>query len=155
KWTQWIFLQLYKKGLAYESNEPINWCPTCQTGLSNEDLEGNACERCGTIVEKRPMRQWILRITKYADRLLEDLKLLPEWQEHIKESQRNWIGKSEGAEVDFELYFENEKLNENRGPKGEKAAIKVFTTRADTLFGATFMILSPEHPWVTLAIRED
>src|SRR6267154_1126973 len=103
KWTQWIFLKLYEKGLAYESYEPINWCPTCQTGLSNEDLEGNACERCGTIVEKRPMRQWILKITEYADRLLEDLKLLPEWQEHIKESQRNWIGKSEGAEIDFPL----------------------------------------------------
>jgi len=103
KWTQWIFLKLYEKGLAYESFEPINWCPTCQTGLSNEDLEGNACERCGTIVEKRPMRQWILKITEYADRLLEDLKLLPEWQEHIKESQRNWIGKSEGAEIEFPL----------------------------------------------------
>ncbi len=103
KWTQWIFLKLYEKGLAYESYEPINWCPTCQTGLSNEDLEGNACERCGTIVEKRPMRQWILKITAYADRLLEDLALLPEWQEHIKESQRNWIGRSEGAEIDFGL----------------------------------------------------
>jgi len=103
KWTQWIFLKLYEKGLAYESNEPINWCPTCQTGLSNEDLEGNTCERCGTVVEKRPMRQWILKITEYADRMLEDLKLLPEWQEHIKESQRNWIGKSEGAEIDFGL----------------------------------------------------
>lgn len=103
KWTQWIFLKLYEKGLAYESYEPINWCPTCQTGLSNEDLEGNTCERCGTVVEKRPMRQWILKITEYADRLLEDLELLPEWQEHIKESQRNWIGKSEGAEIDFPL----------------------------------------------------
>ncbi len=151
KWTQWIFLKLYEKGLAYESFEPINWCPTCQTGLSNEDLEGNTCERCGTIVEKRPMRQWVLRITKYADRLLEDLELLPEWQSHIKESQRNWIGKSEGAEMNFELYFDNEKLNENRGPNAEKAAIQIFTTRPDTLFGATFLILSPEHPWVTLA----
>jgi leucyl-tRNA synthetase len=111
KWTQWIFLKLYEKGLAYESNEPINWCPTCQTGLSNEDLEGNACERCGTIVEKRPMRQWVLKITEYADRMLEDLKLLPEWQEHIKESQRNWIGKSEGAEIDFPLKIANEKMN--------------------------------------------
>lgn len=106
KWTQWIFLKLYEKGLAYESYEPINWCPTCQTGLSNEDLEGNACERCGTIVEKRPMRQWILKITDYAERLLEDLALLPQWQEHIKESQRNWIGKSEGAEIDFPLEFQ-------------------------------------------------
>lgn len=103
KWTQWIFLKLYEKGLAYQSYEPINWCPSCQTGLANEDLEGNACERCGTIVEKRPMRQWILKITAYAERLLQDLELLPEWQSHIKESQRNWIGKSEGAEIDFPL----------------------------------------------------
>jgi leucyl-tRNA synthetase len=103
KWTQWIFLKLYEKGLAYESYEPINWCPSCQTGLANEDLDGNACERCGTTVEKKPMRQWILKITAYADRLLEDLSLLPDWQEHIKESQRNWIGKSEGAEIDFPL----------------------------------------------------
>ena len=107
KWTQWIFLKLLEKGLAYESNEPINWCPKCQTGLSNEDLDGNACERCGTIVEKRPMRQWMLRITDYAERLLNDLSHLPEWQEHIKESQRNWIGRSEGAEIDFPLEFEN------------------------------------------------
>ena len=112
KWTQWIFLKLLEKGLAYESHEPINWCPTCQTGLSNEDLDGNACERCGSIVEKRPMRQWMLRITEYADRLLKDLSLLPEWQEHIKESQRNWIGRSEGAEIDFPLEFVN-----NDGPK--------------------------------------
>ena len=109
KWTQWIFLKLYEKGLAYESFEPINWCPSCQTGLANEDLEGNACERCGTIVEKRPMRQWILKITEYAERMLQDLELLPEWQEHIKESQRNWIGKSEGAEIDFPLVLNDKK----------------------------------------------
>ncbi len=94
KWTQWIFLKLYEKGLAYEAFEPINWCPSCQTGLANEDLDGNVCERCGSVVEKRPMRQWTLKITDYAERLLKDLELLPEWQEHIKESQRNWIGKS-------------------------------------------------------------
>lgn len=109
KWTQWIFLKLYEKGLAYQSFEPINWCPSCQTGLANEDLEGNACERCGTVVEKRPMRQWTLKITDYAERLLNDLELLPEWQEHIKESQRNWIGKSEGAEIDFPLTIRDPK----------------------------------------------
>lgn len=135
KWTQWIFLKLYEKGLAYQSFEPINWCPSCQTGLANEDLEGNACERCGTIVEKRPMRQWVLKITDYAERLLQDLALLPEWQEHIKESQRNWIGKSEGAEIDFPLTVPDTKLS-------------VFTTRPDTLFGATYMVISPEHPWL-------
>lgn len=101
RWTQWIFLQLYKKGLAYESYEPINWCPSCKTGLANEDLEDGRCERCGSVVEKRPMRQWVLKITDYAERLLDDLKDL-NWPEHIKESQKNWIGKSEGAEIDFE-----------------------------------------------------
>ncbi|TRZ50915.1 leucine--tRNA ligase [bacterium] len=130
KWTQWIFLKLLEKGLAYESFEPVNWCPSCQTGLANEDLEGNACERCGTIVEKKPMRQWVLRITDYADRLLTDLDSL-NWPEHVKEAQRNWIGKSEGAEITFAT--------------SNQSAFKVFTTRPDTLFGATYAVLSPEH----------
>lgn len=102
KWTQWIFLQLFKQGLATESFEPINWCPSCQTGLANEDLEDGRCERCGSEVEKKPMRQWVLRITQYADRLLKDLEKL-EWPESIKESQRNWIGRSEGAAFTFAL----------------------------------------------------
>lgn len=102
KWTQWIFLQLYKKGLAYQSYEPINWCPSCQTGLANEDLEDGRCERCGSEIEKKPMRQWVLKITNYADRLLSDLAGLS-WPESIKESQRHWIGKSEGAEISFPL----------------------------------------------------
>ncbi len=102
KWTQWIFLQMFKKGLAYESNEPINWCPKCKTGLANEDLEGDKCERCGTVVEKKMMRQWVLKITDYADRMLEDLENL-NWPESIKESQKNWIGKSEGAEIEFKV----------------------------------------------------
>lgn len=133
KWTQWIFLKLLEKGLAYEAFEPINWCPSCQTGLANEDLDNGVCERCGSQVEKKPMRQWTLRITEYAERLLKDLDLLPEWQEHIKESQRNWIGKSEGAEIEFAIDGSDEKL-------------KVFTTRPDTLFGVTYMVISPEHP---------
>ncbi|HRZ30493.1 MAG TPA: leucine--tRNA ligase [Candidatus Paceibacterota bacterium] len=102
KWTQWIFLQLYKKGLAYQSFEPINWCPSCQTGLANEDLEAGKCERCGSEIEKKPMRQWVLKITDYAERLLADLGAL-NWPESIKESQRNWIGRSEGAEISFPL----------------------------------------------------
>ncbi len=137
KWTQWIFLKLYEKGLAYESFEPINWCPSCQTGLANEDLDGNVCERCGTVVEKRPMRQWTLKITDYAERLLKDLDLLPEWQEHIKESQRNWIGKSEGAILKFEIVDSRKETIEG---------IEVFTTRPDTLFGATYVVIAPEHP---------
>lgn len=132
KWTQWIFLKLLEKGLAYESHEPINWCPSCQTGLANEDLDNGVCERCGSQVEKKPMRQWVLKITEYAERLLKDLDTI-RWPESIKESQRNWIGKSEGAEIDFAV-------------KNHELKIKVFTTRPDTIFGATYLVLSPEHP---------
>jgi leucyl-tRNA synthetase len=130
KWTQWTFLKMFEKGLAFESYEPINWCPTCQTGLANEDLDNGLCERCDTKVEKRPMRQWVIRITDYADRLLEDLDAL-NWPNSIKESQRNWIGKSEGAEIDFEIDDSDKKIT-------------VFTTRPDTLFGATFVAISAE-----------
>jgi leucyl-tRNA synthetase len=133
KWTQWIFLKLYEKGLAYESHEPINWCPSCQTGLANEDLEDGKCERCGSVVEKKPMRQWVLKITDYAERLLADLELLPEWPENIKESQRNWIGKSEGALIEF-IVDSNEFIEK----------IKIFTTRPDTIFGCTYVAVSPE-----------
>jgi leucyl-tRNA synthetase len=133
-WTQWIFVQLFKKGLAYESYAPINWCPSCKTGLANEDLDGNACERCGTIVEKKPMRQWVLRITEYADRLLSDLDTLP-WPDSVKEMQRNWIGRSEGALIRFQV-------------SGRSEEVEVFTTRADTLYGATYVVLAPEHPYV-------
>ena len=133
KWTQWIFLKLFEKGLAYESNEPINWCPKCLTGLANEDLEGSECERCGTVVEKKPIRQWVLRITDYAEKLLEDIEGL-DWPESIKESQRNWIGKSEGAEISFKILA-----------SGFQGEVKVFTTRPDTLFGATYLVFAPEH----------
>ena len=134
KWTQWIFIQLFKKGLAYESHEPINWCPGCQTGLANEDLESDGtCERCDSVVEKKPMRQWVLNIRAYADRMLKDLDTL-EWPEHIKEAQRNWIGRSEGAEIDFRLSCDE--------------TVTVFTTRPDTLYGATYMVLAPEHELV-------
>jgi len=133
KWTQWIFLQLYKKGLAFQSNEPINWCPSCMTGLANEDLDGNECERCGTVVEKKALPQWVLKITDYADRMLADLDSL-EWPEHIKTAQRNWIGRSEGAEIAFAL------------TDAPQTKLTVFTTRPDTLFGATYLVLAPEHP---------
>ncbi|MFA5358733.1 MAG: alpha/beta fold hydrolase [Patescibacteria group bacterium] len=103
KWTQWAFIQMFKKGLAYESYEPINWCPSCKTGLANEDLENGLCERCGSEVERKPIRQWVLKITDYADRLLNDLEKLPDWEESIKEMQRNWIGRSEGVEIEFKI----------------------------------------------------
>ncbi len=131
KWTQWTFLKMLEKGLAFESYEPINWCPTCQTGLANEDLDGDQCERCGTVVEQKPMRQWVLKITDYAEKLLYGLDDL-DWPESIKESQRNWIGKSEGAEIEFGVIDTSKKIT-------------VFTTRPDTLFGATYMVLAPEH----------
>ena len=136
KWTQWAFIQMFKKGLAHESYEPINWCPSCKTGLANEDLEGGVCERCGSEVEQRPIRQWVLDITKYADRLLDDLNELPDWDESIKDMQRNWIGRSEGAEIEFRV-------------SGLEKTFKVFTTRLDTIFGCTYVVLSPEHKLVT------
>ncbi len=133
KWTQWIFLQLFHRGLAYESSLPINWCPSCKTGLANEEVvNGNQCDRCGSTVEQKAIRQWVLKITEYAERLLIDLDDL-DWPEHIKEMQRNWIGKSTGTEV-----FWNIK---------DKADIHIstYTTRVDTLFGTTFIVIAPEH----------
>ncbi len=137
-WTQWIFLQLFKRGLAYEAESPINWCPSCLTGLANEEVKDGSCDRCGSRVERRNIRQWILKITEYAERLLEDLDEL-DWPESVKAMQRNWIGKSIGAEVDFAISADS---------PGAGASIRVYTTRADTLFGATYMVLSPEHPLV-------
>ena len=134
RWTQWIFLKLWEEGLAYEAQVPINWCPSCQTGLANEEVKDGACDRCQTQTVRRDMRQWMLRITAYADRLLEDLEKL-DWSESLKLMQRNWIGRSEGANVRFPL------------PDGE-GFIEVFTTRPDTLFGATYMVLAPEHSLV-------
>lgn len=145
RWTQWIFLQMWKRGLVYESYDPINWCPSCQTGLANEDLENGKCERCGSVVEKKPLRQWVLAMTKYADRLLKDLDLsVIEWPEAIKEQQRNWIGRSVGTTVRFMMYdsrFKNES-------KIDFEYIEVFTTRVDTIFGCTYVVVAPEHPLV-------
>ena len=134
KWTQWIFLKIWEKGLAYEAQIPINWCTSCLTGLANEEVKNGRCERCGSQVERRDLRQWLLKITAYAERLLSDLDKL-EWSESLKLMQRNWIGKSVGANVHFPLV------------DGE-GTIEVFTTRPDTLFGATYMVLAPEHPLV-------
>ncbi|MBS5082210.1 MAG: leucine--tRNA ligase [Clostridiales bacterium] len=131
KWTQWIFVKMFKAGLAYEKEFPINWCPSCKTGLANEEVVNGACERCGTPVTKKNLRQWMLKITAYADRLLSDLDKL-DWPEKVKKMQSDWIGKSHGAEVDFKV-------------EGTDKAITVYTTRPDTLYGATFMVLAPEH----------
>ncbi len=139
KWTQWIFLQLYKKGLAYESNTPINWCPSCKTGLANEEVKEGRCERCHSEVTRKTIRQWVLKITEYAERLLQDLDEL-DWPESVKIMQRNWIGKSIGAEVDFAVADKDGKATDKK--------LRVYTTRCDTLFGATYMVVSPEHPLV-------
>lgn len=141
KWTQWIFLQLYKHGLAYQDYVAINWCPNCKTGLANEEVFGGKCERCGTPIEKKHLRQWLLKITAYAERLLEDLKEL-DWPQSTIEMQKNWIGKSEGAEIDFPVDSKDFK-------------IKIFTTRPDTIYGATYLVIAPEHLLLEKLTTED
>ncbi len=137
-WTQWIFVQMYKQGLAYRKMVPINWCDSCKTGISNEEVVNGSCERCGNPVIKRNLMQWMLKITKYAERLLKDLDKL-DWPENVKILQRNWIGRSEGAEVTFTVISAQDQSEEK---------LPIFTTRPDTLFGATYMVLAPEHPLV-------
>ncbi len=140
RWTQWLFLQLFKKGLAYQKKAKVNWCPSCKTVLSDEQVIQGQCERCDSFVEKRELKQWFFRITKYADRLLKNLDWI-DWPEDVKTNQRNWIGKSEGANIKFQV----EVAGENKGE------LEVFTTRPDTLFGATYMVLAPEHELVQSA----
>ena len=132
KWTQWIFLKLFKAGLAYKSEMPINWCTSCKVGLANEEVVNGVCERCGSEVVRKVKSQWMLKITDYAEKLLDGLDTV-DYIERVKVSQKNWIGKSEGAEVDFSI-------------KGKEDKLRVYTTRPDTLFGATYMVVSPEHP---------
>lgn len=134
KWTQWIFLKLFEKGLAYKTEMPINWCTSCKVGLANEEVVNGVCERCGGEVVRKVKSQWMLKITAYADKLLEGLEEV-DYIEKVKTSQRNWIGRSVGAEVDFKI-------------SGKEESLKIFTTRPDTLFGATYMVISPEHPLV-------
>ncbi|OLR54839.1 leucine--tRNA ligase [Hornefia porci] len=135
RWMQWIFIQFFNKGLAYKKENPVNWCPSCQTVLANEQVVDGCCERCKTPVGKKNLSQWYFKITDYADRLLEDLDHLPGWPNKVKVMQENWIGKSVGANIDFRI-------------DGTDRVLKVFTTRADTLFGCTYMVMAPEHPFV-------
>ena len=141
KWTQWIFVKMFKEGLAYQKEMPINWCPSCKTGLANEEVVNGACERCGAPVTKKNLKQWMLKITKYADRLLDDLDKL-DWPEKVKKMQADWIGKSYGAEVNFKV-------------DGKEDTITVYTTRPDTLHGATFMVLAPEHEMAKALATEE
>ncbi|MDR0519141.1 MAG: class I tRNA ligase family protein, partial [Clostridiales Family XIII bacterium] len=135
KWMQWIFIQFHRQGLAYKKKNPVNWCPSCETVLANEQVVDGCCERCGTAVGKRDLEQWYLKITDYAQRLLDDLDKLEGWPSKVKIMQSNWIGRSTGAEVDF-------------GIKDTDRKLRIFTTRPDTLFGVTYMVLAPEHPYV-------
>jgi len=152
-WTQWIFIQLFKRGLAYKRKMPINWCPSCKIGLANEEVirkkskKGeyvNVCERCGAEVKRREISQWVVKITNYADRLLKGLEKV-DFVEKVKAAQINWIGKSEGARVKFKIQNSKLKIKE----------IEVFTTRPDTLWGATFMVLAPEHSLVATLLDPD
>ena len=135
KWMQWIFIQFYNKGLAYKKENPVNWCPSCQTVLANEQVVDGKCERCGTLVGKKELSQWYFKITDYAERLLDNLDKLPGWPNKVKLMQKNWIGKSIGAEVTFEI-------------EGYDKGLDIFTTRADTLYGVTYLVLAPEHPYL-------
>ena len=140
RWMQWIFIQFYKKGLAYKKENPVNWCPSCKTVLANEQVVNGECERCKSTVGKKNLSQWYLKITDYADELLQDLDKLEDWPDKVKTMQKNWIGKSIGAEISFDIVDFDKKLN-------------VFTTRADTVFGVTYMVISPEHPFVKELIK--
>ena len=135
RWMQWIFIQFYKKGLAFKKENPVNWCPSCKTVLANEQVVGGCCERCGSVVGKKNLSQWYLKITDYAERLLDNLEKLEGWPQKVKTMQKNWIGKSVGAEVNFEI-------------KGFDKPLQIFTTRPDTLYGVTYMVMSPEHPFI-------
>ncbi len=135
KWTQWLFLQLFKNGLAYKKKSSVNWCPSCETVLANEQVVNGGCERCSTEVDKKELEQWFFKITDYAERLLQDIDKLDGWPEKVKIMQQNWIGKSEGARVTFQV-------------EGLEESITVFTTRPDTIYGVSFMVLAPEHPLV-------
>jgi len=139
KWTQWAFLRMFENGLVKEAYDPVNWCPSCRTVLANEDVEQGKCERCGSDVIRKPIREWSIEITKYADRLLNGLNGL-DWEKAIIEQQINWIGKSEGAEIEFKIKNQESKIKIN-----EEYFIKIFTTRLDTIFGCTYVVIAPEH----------
>jgi leucyl-tRNA synthetase len=143
KWTQWIFLKLFEKGLAYKKEASINWCTSCKVGLANEEVVNGSCERCHGEVVRKVKNQWMLKITEYAERLLQDLDTV-DYFDRIKIQQQNWIGRSTGAEVDFQVTVDGEDSNDS----APLSKLRVFTTRPDTLFGATYMVIAPEHPLI-------
>ena len=141
KWTQWIFVKLFEKGLAYKKKAAVNWCPSCKTVLANEQVVNDSCERCDTKVIDKDLEQWFFKITDYAEKLLDDIKLLGDWPERVKTMQANWIGKSQGVNIDFTL-------------DGDDTKFSCYTTRVDTIFGATYMVLAPEHPEIATLIKD-
>lgn len=147
RWTQWLFLKFYKKGLAYRNKSNVNWCPSCNTVLANEQVTDGCCERCETPVEQKALEQWFFRITDYAQRLLDDLETLDGWPERVKTMQRNWIGRSEGCEVDFGL------VPRDDGKSDPIDTLTCFTTRVDTIYGATYMVMAPEHPQLKALVK--
>ncbi len=140
RWMQWIFIQFYKKGLAYKKDNPVNWCPSCQTVLANEQVVEGCCERCKSPVTKKSLSQWYFKITDYADRLLSNLETLPGWPDKVKTMQKNWIGKSHGAQITFKI-------------EGFDKDMDIYTTRADTLYGVTYMVMAPEHPYIADLVK--
>ena len=153
RWTQWLFLELYGRGLAYRKVSAVNWCPSCQTVLANEQVEQGLCYRCESAVTKKKLPQWYFKVTAYAQRLLDDLEELVDWPERVKVMQRNWIGRSEGAWVRFTLLAEAARAVEREHGQSQPR-LEVFTTRPDTLYGATFLVLAPEHPWVPALVAD-
>ncbi len=152
KWTQWIFLKLYQKGLAYRKKAAVNWCPSCSTVLANEQVVEGLCERCDTPVKQKDLEQWFFKITDYAQRLLDDLELLEGWPERVKVMQKNWIGRSEGTRIDFKVAGPLPSVGAGLTPA---PTLTCFTTRPDTLFGVTFMVLAPEHPVIELLVKDN
>ncbi|MDD5583859.1 MAG: class I tRNA ligase family protein, partial [Candidatus Omnitrophica bacterium] len=142
KWTQWIFLKLYEKGLAYKKKAAVNWCPSCMTVLANEQVVNGACERCDTKVIERDLSQWFFKITEYAQTLLDDIEELKSWPSRVKTMQTNWIGQSFGVNIDFKV-------------EGEETILTCYTTRVDTIFGVTYMVLAPEHPAIPDLIKDN
>lgn len=142
KWTQWLFLKLHEKGLAYKKKASVNWCPSCQTVLANEQVISGECERCDSEVEQKDLEQWFFKVTEYAQKLLDDLELLDDWPERVKIMQKNWIGRSQGCMINFTVEDSNQ-------------TIKCYTTRADTLFGTTYLVLAPGHEMVNKLIADN
>ena len=155
KWTQWVFLFLYHRGLAYKKFASVNWCDSCKTVLANEQVVGGECERCGTLVGTKELNQWFFKITEYAQKLLNDLELLPNWPERVKTMQKNWIGRSEGVKIKFPIAFPVIQKSGTQKSEQESKSLECYTTRVDTIFGVTYVAIAAEHPWVQEILKNN